>query len=302
MSNSANEISKKPEIGELTERVVDQIIDYANSNSLEVGTPLRTQSLADLFSVSRTPVSEALNYLKLCGVVRHLPQRGYELAIEGNSLNKSLTNNQLPESDLAYENFVEKHLRNEVPKKFTEASLRRTLNISQASLQSLLGRLLGEGLVEPAPGYGLVLNNILTSRESIKQSYRFRMMIEPSAILERSFSPDPKALSRLRSTHQAMLENGMTDKTPEQIFNINIEFHEAIIGWANNPFLTEALKKQNAMRRLLVVNSALSTERYVRILQEHLALLSALEENRFVDASLLMKQHLAANADNVEGF
>lgn len=295
MHNHSDKLNGNLAIGELAEQVAKQIIEHAHDKALIKGTRLRAQNLADLFSVSRTPVVEALNYLESFGVVRHLPYRGYELAIEGASLGNLRTQNQLRESDLAYELFAETHLRNELPRRFTETSLRRILNITQASLQNLLARLLREGLIEPAPGYGWVLNDILTSRESVEQSYHFRMIIEPAAILEDSFNPDLQVLAKLQSTHVAMLDNGLADMTPDQIFDVNVEFHETLIGWTNNPFLIDALKKQNALRRLLVRN-VVAPERYVRILQEHLVLLSVLAENRFIEASHLMKRHLAANA------
>lgn len=286
-------------VGELAERVAGQIIGYAQEQSLAKGTRLRTQSLADLFSVSRTPIAEALIYLEKRGVVRHLPRRGYELAATSTDLGKLSTKNQPRESDPTYELFAETHLRGELPTRFTESGLRRTLNITQAQLQNLLARLLGEGLVEPAPGYGWVLHDILTSRESAEKSYHFRMIIEPSAILEAGFSPDPVELAELRTTQQSMLDGGLADMTPDQIFNANVEFHETIASWAHNPFLLDALKKQNALRRLLVRNAGVCPERHQRILQEHLALLSALQENRFLEASHLMKRHLAANARTI---
>ena len=282
----------------LTEQIACAIVDYMRKQRLEPGFRLRTQVLADLLSVSRSPISAALNLLKTKGLVRHIPRRGYELVVAGEMIPELdfRIDTQDHESERIYSQFAMAHLRGKLPARFTESALRRFLNITKAQLSELLTRLVKEGLIESAPGYGWVLNDVLVSRESAEKSYQFRLIIEPAAILETSFTPNKDELMRLRIVHEAMLDGGLSDMSSDQIFNTNVDFHETIISWSNNPFLVNALKKQNSLRRFLVRDVIVDPKRHERIIEEHLVLLDALSAHQFLEASRLMTSHLSINA------
>ena len=63
-----------------TEKLVEQLAEKINakitSGEFPPGTRLRQEALADEFSVSRTPIREALRQLEVQGLVLHEPNRG----------------------------------------------------------------------------------------------------------------------------------------------------------------------------------------------------------------------------------
>jgi DNA-binding GntR family transcriptional regulator len=64
--------SEKKLVGNLADRISEKIFagEYAP------GSPLRQEALAEEFSVSRTPIREALRQLEAKGVIQHLPNQG----------------------------------------------------------------------------------------------------------------------------------------------------------------------------------------------------------------------------------
>lgn len=60
----------------LSDRIRDALTDEIAAGTLEAGTALDEQNLADRFSASRTPVREALRQLAFGGLVELRPRRG----------------------------------------------------------------------------------------------------------------------------------------------------------------------------------------------------------------------------------
>lgn len=56
--------------------LADQILTHIRTGEFAPGSRLRQEALAEQFSVSRTPIREALRILETQGFVRHLPNQG----------------------------------------------------------------------------------------------------------------------------------------------------------------------------------------------------------------------------------
>lgn len=56
--------------------LADQILTHIRTGEFAPGSRLRQEALAERFSVSRTPIREALRILETQGFVRHLPNQG----------------------------------------------------------------------------------------------------------------------------------------------------------------------------------------------------------------------------------
>lgn len=70
----------KPRRQSLTEQVYDQLRREILSCTLKPGADLSEAELAARFEVSKTPVREALAALRLDGLIRTFPRRGYQVA------------------------------------------------------------------------------------------------------------------------------------------------------------------------------------------------------------------------------
>jgi DNA-binding GntR family transcriptional regulator len=154
-----------------------------------------------------------------------------------------------------------------------------------------------EGLAERKPGRGWLFRPVLNTVDSHRESYRFRMIIEPAAILEPTFRVDRALFEQVRRQQRALLDGGIERWTPAERFRAGAEFHEAIVACAHNRFLLDALRQVNQQRRVIEyhshhTSSAQDRARLYRQCEEHLALLDLLEAGERMEASHRLRQHL----------
>ena len=62
---------------ELSEALAARIVDHISAEKLAAGTHIAAQDLADRFSVSRSPINQALRLLHEKGILAHERNRGY---------------------------------------------------------------------------------------------------------------------------------------------------------------------------------------------------------------------------------
>ncbi len=76
------------------------------------------------------------------------------------------------------------------------------------------------------------------------------------------------------------------------LFRINSEFHEIIVGWSRNHFLIDSLQRVNRLRRLIEYRLSVDRSRQKSICEEHLHILDLLETGDFAEASVFLRQHI----------
>ncbi len=91
---------------------------------------------------------------------------------------------------------------------------------------------------------------MLTSPQAYDLGYRYRMLIEPAALLEAGYHLPQDVLADARAKQQAMLAGGIRRWSRAEIFAANCAVHEVIVSGASNPFLLEGLRRVNRLHRL----------------------------------------------------
>jgi DNA-binding GntR family transcriptional regulator len=150
-----------------------------------------------------------------------------------------------------------------------------------------------EGWIDRLPGKGWEFQSLLDSVEVYEQGHRFRMIIEPAALVEPGYHLSPKISAALRARQQAMLDGGILQYSRMELFEIGSSFHEAIIAGAHNPFYRDALQRVNRLRRLLEYRSKLDRARLVSECRDHLKLLRLIDSGDRKRAAKFLHQHLA---------
>jgi DNA-binding GntR family transcriptional regulator len=279
-----------------------QIIELVRAEGLPVGAHLRAQWLADRLRVSRSPVNEALELLQSQGVVRREPNRGYFLATSVPSPERAGPGLRGAEKDSVtdtYFRIAEDHLRGELPDHLTEAMLRRRYGLTPAQLQAVLARIADEGWARKKPGYGWEFSTMLTTPESLLQSYRLRLAIEPAALLEPGYRLDPQVIARCRAAELHLLQGGIDTDTADQLHDRGVRFHESLVEGSGNPFFIDTIRRVNRVRRLLSYRSMRDRSRYQEHCGQHLMLLDLLERERNEDAAAVMREHLGSTLRNL---
>src|SRR5215207_3832312 len=188
---------------EITERLAARILGHIQSEDLGTGDHLAAQDLAARFGVSRTPVNQALGLLHAKGVLRHEQNRGYFV---GEARDVTPDTIGLAEGDditEAYFALADDHLRARIPAQASESHLRERYRLTRAQLTAVLGRAAEEGWAERRAGYGWGFSPVLSTQESLEQTYRVRLALEPAALLEPGYQLDVETAERLRAAGAA---------------------------------------------------------------------------------------------------
>lgn len=173
-----------------------RIVEQIQRQNLSEGTHLVEQALADAFQVSRSPVREALRILEKERIVGFRPNRGFFLARPAGEIPLLEIELPVPEEEEKYRQIAEDRFRGRLQGHISETELMSRYGISRVRLMKILMRMTQEGWLERRPGHGWSFPPILDNAEALDQGYRFRMLIEPAALLEPSYRVDPVLFAR----------------------------------------------------------------------------------------------------------
>jgi DNA-binding GntR family transcriptional regulator len=281
-----------------------QVIEYMRRGNLAPGAHLGEQQLADVLNVSRSPVRRALAVLEKMGVVAQQRHRGYFFKCLPTKLAQSGLPEVVASAEDRYLRIADDRLAGRLEDHVTETALMRRYGMPRRELQRILHRMEKEGWVERKPGHGWMFLALADSVEAHAQSYRFRMLFEPAALLEPGFRIDKPELERIRRDQQMLLDGSVNRLSRAKLFEIGSDFHETLMRFAGNRFMLDAIKRVNAMRRLLEYRAHYDRERCADQCREHLHLLDLLERGAREEAARYLRKHLdivrAIKTENAE--
>ncbi|MDB5707323.1 MAG: Transcriptional regulator [Sphingomonas bacterium] len=275
----------------LADRVARRIVEHIRTRALPEGAHLVAQELADLFKVSRAPVTAALRALEQSGAVRSVPNRGFFVGTATPDA-VPLADGGEDDEDGLYNAIVDQRLDETLPAKVSENELMRHFGVTRARLQRTLAQIADEGWVERLPGHGWQFSTTLHTAESYEQAYRFRGMIETQALLQPGYAVVPEDLVRLRAEQQGLLSGTIEALPRARLFELNSGFHETIVAWSGNPFFLDSLKRINRLRRLIEFRVTGDRSRLDQQCREHLALLDLLERGDILIAAEFLRGHI----------
>jgi DNA-binding GntR family transcriptional regulator len=275
----------------LISQLAVNIVEHLRGNKMAEGAHLVEQTLADLFHVSRSPIREALVLLQREGVLTFRPNRGFFLAHHATNI-KDL-NIEIPNSleEEKYYCIAEDRVQGKIYGHISETELMSRYGISRVKLMKILVRMSQEGWVERLPGHGWNFLPVLDTVDSLEQSYRFRMLIEPAALLEPTYRVDPILFSRLRKEQESLLANPVNGRKPLKLFESGSNFHEQIVSCSGNRFFLEAIQHINRLRRLIEYSVRVDESR-LNAYSEHIEIMTMLERGKYAAASALLRDHI----------
>ncbi len=163
----------------------------------------------------------------------------------------------------------------ELPEEVTALEIAQRYGKSRVVATAALERLSSFGIVRKKMGYGwqFVTNWDANVRD---QSYRYRLVIEPAAILEPGFQLSPAWIEEMRARHLSDLEERWTEASSVAFFETNAEFHEVIAAASGNHFFAEAIRSQNKLRRFSLYDWTHGAQSIKDNFREHMSILDAL--------------------------
>lgn len=267
------------------------VLDMVVRQDLKPGDHLREQAVADGLGISRTPARRGLKLLEQAGIVERRVNKGYFLR---EATGEALSLLELPATgdDALYLQIARDWFEGRLPERVSESALRRRFGVGRLVLGRTLLRLAEHDIVARAPGQGWTFLPTLNTEHAHDASYRFRICIEPAAILEPSFALDRQAAELCRAHHEHLLAHPLAKVPMSAIFDIDARFHNLVAAASANPFFTAAIERQNRLRRLVEYFAPTDKGRLQASLREHLEILDLLARGRCKAAAGLMGIHL----------
>ena len=287
-----------------TNTIPELILELLRTENAIKGTHLPAQHFADRLRVSRSPINESLERLASEGILEHKKNRGYFLTQDAKRIPKSveqkLKTNQSQDLVEMYFNIAEDRLNGLLPDRFSESFIKTRYGLTAAQVNALLGRIREEGWAEKNPGYGWEFSPMLTTPDSLLQSYRLRLALEPAALLEPEYHIDPHVLARCREAELHLLNGGIETDSADQLHARGVRFHESLIEASKNAFFIDTIRRVNRVRRLLSYRSMRDRKRYREHCLQHLEILDLLEQHKNEAASNALREHLKSTLLNHE--
>ena len=269
-----------------------QIVEIIRRENLEVGQRITEQSLCDALGVSRSPVRKALQLLEGTGVVRSEPNKGFQVAKPARSL-ATLKLEPATDSDEAiYLAIADDRLAGELATDIAESELMERYRVSRPQVQRVLHRLAHDGVIERNPGRGWTFQPLMNTPEAYREGYRFRMIIEPAAVLEPGYAIDPGELEKCYREQMTLLEGGIEKWPVTELFKPGVHLHETIVAGAHNRLLLDALRRVNQARRLVEYRQKRNAAGMRAQCEEHLVLIDLLRRGALEEAAAFLKRHL----------
>lgn len=184
--------------------------------------------------------------------------------------------------------------------RINEAELADAWQVSRTPIRDALRRLAAEGLVEPAPGRGMVVTRL--SLDDAEELYEVREALEARAArlaAERGGGDLPGTLNALIKAFGAALKDGDT----ERLLALDAEFHAAIASAGRNARLQRLIEQLRAQTHAARVRTLRVRGRAQRTFRELARLAGAIRTRDASRAEAAMREHLASvRADLASAF
>lgn len=272
--------------------LAQRILDVARQRGFGPGAHLPEQQIASLCNVSRTPVRAALRLLTEQGVVRWEAETGYRLAVDLAAQAAIARELPVTEEDELTEAILRDRSARRLDQTVTVGGLMRRYNTERKTVLKALQRLTEENLLDRAPGQSWLFRRAPDDPEAQGESYEFRLLLEPAAIVAPGFRLDGARAAVLRHGMEALAALPDAAFDTREFQRLDIEFHGMIADGAANRFVTDALSDHLRLRRLPGTYAGVNVFRLKQSLREHLTILDHLESRQYEVAADLLRVHL----------
>jgi DNA-binding GntR family transcriptional regulator len=171
-----------------------------------------------------------------------------------------------------------------------EADLADWLGISRTPMRDALKQLETEGMLEAAPRRGLVVASL--DQQQVTEIYALRTVLEGLAARLAASHASRGEVDALRESLERQRRT-----PPEEaaaLAGLNEQFHGMMYRAARNRYLVAALESLESALALLPGTTYSGSDRPGEALEQHEALVDAIEARRDDDAEHLARQHIEA--------
>jgi DNA-binding GntR family transcriptional regulator len=295
-ARTATKPRKSSDPSPLQAELATRILRSLNEQGAGTGHHLVEQDLCRQFGVSRTPVRGALKLLAEQGTVEARANRGFVLLkAVATAPEADPVDPQDEEDQKLFIAVAKGRNTGKLPVEVAQQEIVRMFGARLPTVLRVLRQMADLGLVERKPGNGWSFVASIDSSRTRSESYAFRRAIEPAALLQPTFQLDREWARRTRERHLEFLRKPWRDVLAVKFYEVNSDFHEQLARCSGNRFMLSAVQRQIQLRSFMNYQWVYGVERVHASIEEHLAILSALEAGSHHDAAVLMEGHLLAS-------
>lgn len=172
------------------------------------------------------------------------------------------------------------------------ARLMQDLDMSPTPIREALRLLQAEGMVEHHPHRGMVVAEY--SPESAEEVYRLRVVLEPMATELAVERAGPEQVAAIRAHHDALVAAVRDDRSTD-VAELNAEWHGAIYAACGSRHLEDFIAR---LWQAIPVRAIWLTRRASRSLEQHEAIMAAIERGDAAAARDAMRAHIELGASS----
>ncbi|MEO9230691.1 MAG: GntR family transcriptional regulator [Devosia sp.] len=201
-------------------------------------------------------------------------------------------------SDLAYKRVFEIMFERKLPAGafVSQAELVELTGVPLGPLRDALRVLEAEGILTIHPRTGIQF--VKPGLELTRSTYELRGIIETSAVgVFAETAPDSQIDGLIQRHKDACLrveEEGLTDHVRQEIEDLELLLHSAIVGSLHNPLVDTIYSRIHNYLRMLRLDRRMTTPLALRSLREHLAVLDACRARNASAAVAAIQTHFGA--------
>lgn len=202
---------------------------------------------------------------------------------------------------LAYQQLKEMIVRGDVSqeKPLVERAISKKLNMSRTPIKHAISRLQQEGLIRVVPRHGVF--PVIVTYAEYKNIIEIREVLEGLAA---RLAVDHFSNAKLRELRDIFYDLGdcrNVDKVSHNDFALaNVAFHRSILEHSYNPKLIETVKGLYDHLSLVRLKTIELTDRRARSVDEHEAIIEALEARKADQAEMAMRAHIQTLKKDIE--
>lgn len=287
------------------ERIAQILRGSILAGSVPAGMVLLEGPIAEMFGLSRSPVKQALAQLEAEGLVQRFEGRGVMVRGAERPLRLALAPQHLlaedaPDDPLEtlYYRVEREILQNSLFGRFrvNELALARHYDIGRANARELLLKAARSGLVVRRENAHW--STVPLDEKRLRDLYQLREVLEPIAIRSAVGHLPPPVLAGVAHRLQDAVARFPALSVAE-LDRLEQDIHETCLGFSDNPELLEALVRARAslvsgkhMQSILMGETGTDA-----FLDEHLAVVTALQDGHGPGAAEALLHHLVASRE-----
>lgn len=185
--------------------------------------------------------------------------------------------------------------------RISERDISRELNISTTPIKEAIRGLETAGLLITLPRKGTMVSEF--AKQNLSQQSTLRSALEGVAANLAARNMDKDACERLKTSLDEV-EKLLDRDDIKELESCNKDFHEAITNYSNNPYLIQLIETQRSFNQGFRHGGLRDKSGRKQSLDEHRAILEAIERQDSELAETLMRNHIRRSAvyvlENIE--